>query len=182
MSMNFPGYSARAAGTEAPLERFSAFHASVGLQCATLRRLIPHLAAHGANEEARTAATNVMRYFDTSAKQHHADEEEVLFPALIESMAGSDAVCLREMIDRLTLDHRALEAAWWRLRAVLERVAAGESVPLASDDVEALVGLYERHIERKESELLPMAARLLSDDDLARVDRAIRERPGIGEM
>lgn len=37
-----------------------------------------------------------MRYFDTAAR-HHEDEEQDLFPALLESMAGSDAVCLREL-------------------------------------------------------------------------------------
>lgn len=182
MSMNFPGLSAPAAGTEAPLEMLSACHGRVERQCATLRRLVSHLATHGVNEDARMAATNVMRYFDTSAKHHHADEEEELFPALIESMAGSDPVCLREMIEGLTADHRSLEAAWRRLRGVLERIAAGESVPLASDDVEALVGKYECHIAREERELLPMAARLLSDDDLARIGRAMRERRGINAV
>ena len=159
----------------------SACHGRAEIQCATLRRLVPHLAEHGADEEARNAVAKVIRYFDTSAKDHHADEEEDLFPALIESMAGSDAICLREMIEGLTADHRALEAAWRRLRGVLERIAAGESAPLASDDVEAFVVLYERHIKREEDELLPMAARLLSDDDLARIGRAMRERRGIGE-
>jgi hemerythrin-like domain-containing protein len=157
----------------------SVCHSRVERQCATLRRLVVHLAAHGADQRARMAATNVMRYFDTSAKHHHADEEEDLSPALMESMAGSDAVCLGEIIEGLKADHRALEAAWRHLRGALERIAAGESPPLAPDDVEALVGLYERHIRREESELLPMAARLLSEDDLARVGRAMRERRGI---
>jgi hemerythrin-like domain-containing protein len=85
-------------------------------------------------------------------------------------------VCLREMIQGLTADHRALEAAWQRLRRVLERIAAGEFSPLAADDVEAMIDLYERHIEREESELLPMAARLLNEDDLARIGRAMRAR------
>lgn len=180
--VKFPGFSAPTAGTEAPLEMLSACHGRVEIQCATLRRLVPHLAEHGANEEARSAAINVMRYFDTSARHHHADEEEDLFPALIESMAGSDAVCLREMIEGLAADHRLLEAAWRRLRNVLERIVAGESTSLTSDDVEALVGLYERHIRREEDELLPMAARLLGEDDLARVGRAMRKRRGIDEM
>lgn len=182
VSTNFPGFSAPAAGFEAPLEMLSACHGRIERQCATLRRLVPHMAAHGANEEARIAAANVMRYFDTSAKHHHADEEEDLFPALIESMAGSDAVCLRELTEGLKADHRTLEANWQRVRVVLEQVVAGESVPLASDDVEALVSLYKRHIEREENELLPMAVRLLSEDDLARVGRAMRERRGISEM
>jgi hemerythrin-like domain-containing protein len=143
VSMDFPGFSEPAAGTEVP---------------------------------------NVMRYFDTSAKHHHDDEEEDLFPALIESMPGSDAVCVCQMIEGLKAEHRALETAWRHLRGVLERIAGGESVLLASDAVEAFVGLYERHIDREESELLPMAARLLSDDDLARIGRAMRERRGIGEV
>lgn len=150
-------------------------------QCATLRRLVPHLLVHGVDEEARAAATRIIRYFDTSALHHHADEEDDLFPALIESMAGSDAICLRDMIDGLTADHRALAACWRHLRAILERIAAGERVPLLFDDVEALAVRYERHIEREEKELLPMAARLLSDDDLARIGRAMRARRGIDE-
>ena len=159
----------------------SACHDRIETQCATLRRLVPHLLVHGVDEEARAAATRIIRYFDTSALHHHADEEDDLFPALIESMAGSDAICLRDMIDGLTADHRALAACWRHLRAILERIAAGERVPLLFDDVEALAVRYERHIEREEKELLPMAARLLSDDDLARIGRAMRARRGIDE-
>ena len=86
------------------------------------------MAAHGADRQAREAAAAVMRYFDTSARHHHADEETDLFPALIESMAGSDAVCLRELTAALTADHRALEQRWGRLRRRLERW------PAAPDD------------------------------------------------
>ena len=140
----------------------AACHERIERQCATLRRLVPHLAAHGADEEARTAAGNVLRYFDSAAKHHHDDEEKDLFPALMESMAGSDPVCLRELTDALRADHRALDAVWQRVRASLALVAAGTSAGLSSDDVETLVQGYARHIEREESELLPMAARLLS--------------------
>ena len=176
---SIPGFSAPSAGFEAPLEMLSACHFRIERQCATLRRLVPHLATHGADSEARTAAANVMRYFDTSAKHHHADEEQDLFPALIESMAGSDPVCLRELTQALAAEHDELEVRWLSIRAVLERVVAGDNVVLESQAVKALVGLYERHIAREETELLPMAARLLSDEDLARVGRAMRERRGI---
>ena len=178
---SIPGFSAPTAGFEVPLEMLSACHGRIERQCATLRRLVPYLAKHGAVFEARSAAANVMRYFDTSAGHHHADEEEDLFPALIESMAGSDPVCLRELIAVFTAEHRELEAHWQDIRAVLERVVAGGNVPLSSQAVEAFVSLYERHTEREENELLPMAARLLSDDELDRVGRAMRERRGIRE-
>src|SRR5262245_7979997 len=67
---------------EAPLEMLAACHRRIERQCETLSRLVPHLAAHGADGEARAAAAAVMRYFDTSGMQHHEDEERDLFPAL----------------------------------------------------------------------------------------------------
>ncbi len=179
MNIGLPGHSAPAVGFEVPLEMLSACHSRIAQQCATLRRLVPHLAHRGADRQARSAALGVMRYFDTAAVHHHADEEQDLFPALIEAMAGSDAVCLRELTAGLAAEHRELEGRWQRVRAVLERVAAGDSVALEAESVDALVGLYERHIHREESELLPMAARLLSDEELDRVGRAMRERRGI---
>ncbi|MBA3624899.1 MAG: hemerythrin domain-containing protein [Methylibium sp.] len=182
MSLGIPGHRAPAVGFEVPLEMLSACHSRIEHQCSTLRRLSAHLATRGADTEARSAAASVMRYFDTAARDHHADEEEDLFPALIESMAGSDAVCLRDLTQALTAEHRELEARWQRVRVVLERVVAGETASFESDDVEALVALYERHIECEEQELLPMAARLLSDEDIARVGRAMRARRGIDSV
>jgi hemerythrin-like domain-containing protein len=179
MSNPIPGYASPSAGFEVPLEMLSACHARIERQCSTLWRLVPHLASRGSDAEARDAAANVMRYFDTSARHHHADEEKDLFPALIQSMAGSDAVCVRELTEGLANEHRELEAHWQRVRSVLEHVAAGERMSLEASDVEALVTLYQRHIEREEMELLPMAARLLSDEDLDRVGRGMRERRGI---
>lgn len=100
MDITLPGHSAPAVGFEVPLEMLAACHLRVQDQCSTLLRLVTHIAAHGPDRPAQEAATAVMRYFDTSARHHHDDEERDLFPALIESMAGSDAVCLRELTGR----------------------------------------------------------------------------------
>lgn len=177
-----PGTSVPEASFEVPLEMLSACHHRVENQCATLRRLVAHLAQHGADADARSAASAVMRYFDSAARDHHADEEVDLFPALIESMAGSDAVCLRGIVSGLTEDHRALEALWRDLRIPLQAIANGEIAALASPDIEPFITRYERHIEREEKELLPMVARLLSDDALAQIGRAMRERRGIAAL
>jgi len=179
MNISLPGHSTPAVGTEAPLEMLAACHQRVHRQCATLQRLVPHLGTHGSDADARAAASAVMRYFDTSARDHHADEEVDLFPALIESMAGSDAVCLRELTQGLTQDHRELERRWAALRAVLAQVAAGANVQLAEADVQAFVSAYAKHIEREEAELLPMAQRLLGDGELDRIGEAMRLRRGI---
>src|SRR6185295_1180366 len=100
-----------------------------------LRRLVPHLQAHGADVQARAAAAGVVRYFETAAKDHHADEECDLFPALIESMAGSDAVCLRELIQVLGIEHRELEARWQCLRPSLEDISGNGATSLDAAEV-----------------------------------------------
>lgn len=179
MSASFPGHSAPAAGFEVPLEMLSACHRRIEQQCSILRRLVPHLAARGNDDAARAAAASVIRYFETAAVDHHADEEEDLFPALIESMAGSDAVCLRELTEGLAAEHRELETRWQQLRATLEAIAANATASLSAAEVETFVSRYEHHIALEERELLPMAARLLSDPDLDRIGRAMRERRGV---
>ena len=120
-----------------------------------------------------------MRYFDTSGKQHHQDEEEDLFPALIESMTGSDAVCLRDITQALLTDHHVLDAEWVPLHDQLARIAQGENIQLAADDVAAWVTRHEQHIQREENELLPMAARLLSAAALEHIGRVMCARRGL---
>jgi hemerythrin-like domain-containing protein len=176
MINSFPSHSAPAVGFEVPLEMLVACHHRIEAQGALLHRLVIHLSVHGIDRQARDAADTVIRYFDTSARQHHADEEVDLFPALIESVAGSDAVCLNELIDSLSADHRELEHRWRHLRHTLAQVARGATTAVSADEAQAFTGLYERHIAREESELLPMAKRLLGDAELDRIGLAMRAR------
>ncbi len=178
-SAGLAGLVAPSASFEVPLEMLSACHGRVQAQCDTLRRLLPHLAANGADRAAQEAATAVMRYFDTAAVHHHADEETDLFPALLEAMAGSDAVCLREMTQALASEHRELERRWRLVRQGLQDVLTGNAAALAAATVQDFIGLYASHIEREERELLPMAQRLLSDAELERIGLAMRTRRGL---
>ncbi len=184
MNRQLPGFDAPAAGPESPLEMLSACHERIDRHCAIARRVAAHLAAGGALDPARDAAARVVRYFDSAGRDHHADEEQDLFPALLESMAGSDAVCLRAIVAHLTHEHRELERLWQRVREPLARIAAGADVDAAAAlpvaAVDALAERYAAHIAREESELLPMAARLLADDALARLGAAMSARRGLG--
>lgn len=182
MSVSVHGEHAPAAGFEQPLDLISACHGQIGQQCAALRRLEAHLARHGADGAARAMAADVMRCFDSAAAEHHADEEQDLFPAVIEAMAGSDAVCVRQLTARLTAEHRTLERYWRRLRPALGHVRDGAAHALAADDVEALVDLCERHLAREERELLPMAARLICSTQIERLGHAMRARRGLGPV
>jgi hemerythrin-like domain-containing protein len=178
----FPGFETPAAGFEAPLEMLSACHGRVERQCQTLQRLVPHLAAHGPDRAAGEAAQNVMRYFDTSAAHHHADEEEDLFPALLQKASGGELLPLRELVAALQAQHRELEQAWGAVRRQLESVCRGTLRALDAGEVGQLVELYRSHIEREDAELLPLAARILGTAELDGVGRAMRLRRGIREI
>ncbi len=180
--VSFPGFDAPAAGFEVPLEMLSACHGRVERQCQTMLRLAPHVATNGPDQAAREAAQNIMRYFDTSAKHHHADEEEDLFPALLQAAPEAELARLRELIAALLAQHRELELAWGALRWKLEGVWLGTLRELDADEVARLVELYRVHIAREEAELLPLAARLLDDTQLDGVGRAMRLRRGIKEI
>lgn len=182
MDIPLHGSKAPGAGFEVPLEMLAACHGRVRQQCDLLQRLQAHLGTHGADAQARDAAQRVMRYFDTAARDHHADEEQDLFPALLEAMAGSDAVCIRDMITRLGGEHRLLERRWARLREALEAIEKGEHAELDEAEVSGFVEAYTAHIDYEEAELLPMAGRLLGDDQIEAIGRAMRVRRGITEL
>ncbi|MGD9944408.1 MAG: hemerythrin domain-containing protein [Burkholderiaceae bacterium] len=188
---------------DAPLAQLSTCHGRLDARCARLLRLVeagsPQTAdaaavapAIGPTAAAAAAeAADLIRFFDHVLAQHHADEEEDLFPALIESMAGSDAVCLKDMTEALRSEHRMLEADWRRLRAELEQVERGatgtpsvlnaSSTPStpSTELASAAQRFAERlrsHGEREDGELLPMAERLLSDDELAVIAASMQRR------
>ena len=177
--ISFPGYSSPTASTEVPLEMLAACHIRIKHQCDTLGRLAIHLRDHGCDEQAQQAARNIMRYFDTAAVDHHADEEDDLFPALLESVAGSDPVCIKNLIERLSHEHRQLEAQWRKLRKSLLKIADGHHEPLAQDDVDRFLSQYEQHLRCEDEELLPLAQRLLGQHHIDKIGQAMRERRGI---
>jgi hemerythrin-like domain-containing protein len=176
MSQPLPGFESPAAGPDDPLAMLATCHDKLARQCRTLSLLLPHLEHSGADPRAREAAQAVLRYFDKASPQHHKDEEEDLFPALLESMAGSDAVCIRELVDLLGEQHRQLDRAWRYLRGPLVEVAEGRSSFLPGEQIEAFIALNEVHAEKEDTELLPMAQRLLDEAALARIGDAMRRR------
>ncbi|MFL6699614.1 MAG: hemerythrin domain-containing protein [Vitreoscilla sp.] len=160
-----------------PLDVLVASHRRARQQFETMRELATRAPEAPVDAVARRAGQAVICAVDQSIRLHHEVEQGVLFPELIESMAGSDPVCLREMIAGLTEGHRALASAWGRLRPAFAALAEGRPANVGADDVAALIAQGERVFRREDDELLPMANRLLSDEARHRVAAAM-QRPG----
>ena len=112
-------HAAPAAGFDEPFEMLDACHERVGRMLSLLQRLRTHLQGGMADEPARQAARDVMRYFDLAAPHHHQDEERHVFPALV---ASGDAT-LAQLAARLLADHAQMTAAWAGVRPSIERPA-----------------------------------------------------------
>jgi hemerythrin-like domain-containing protein len=160
-----------------PLEMLAACHDRIEERLDVLQRLLAHLPAHGCDEQAQQAATNVMRYFDTAGEHHHEDEEANLFPALAASKA--DDTNMLELIARLQREHEVMRALWQSLRIGLKRIADGVSADLDRGLVERFSAVYREHIEFEEAELLPLAERVLSAEEHAALGAAMAQRRGV---
>jgi hemerythrin-like domain-containing protein len=160
-----------------PLEMLHACHGKILHQCETLQKLAVHLSSNGCDQQARQAAQDILRYFDTAGQFHHQDEEENVFPAL-RLAAGSTQPRLRDLLGRLLSEHIVMLGAWNALRPFLLQVAEGTDTQLPDALAAKFINSYTGHIAVEESELLPLAARLLSPQQTAAIGKRMAERRG----
>lgn len=158
-----------------PVEMLRACHERIAAQCATLEKLAAHLPLHGADTQAQQAARNVMRYFDVAGPHHYADEEQDLFPILIE-ISQRQCSPVGERIASLLDEHRSLEASWAQLRAALADIAQGKACLLERARVDGFVDAHRSHIALEEREVLPFAEACLDRQQLARLSAAMVAR------
>ena len=160
-----------------PLEMLHTCHGKIQRQLGTLQKLVEHLPAHGCDQQAQQAAQGILRYFDTAGQFHHQDEEENLFPTL-RALTIPNKAEVEALIERLLGQHVVMFAAWDDVRAVLVKLAEGTNTPLPEALVEKLISTYTRHIHFEETELLPLAARLLSPQQIMALGKSMAERRG----
>ena len=140
---------------------------------------MPHLAANGCDEQARQAAANVLRYFNEAGPHHHTDEEQDLFPLLLDAAKGDDAERANVLVAALLGDHREMNRMWAELRPSLAAIASGESSQLWLDRVAEFCALYRRHILTEAGEALTLAEQLIAPEALVEVGAAMAERRGV---
>ncbi|HET7404270.1 MAG TPA: hemerythrin domain-containing protein, partial [Usitatibacter sp.] len=105
--------------------------------------------------------------------------EEDLFPALLRCASPRELEALRPLLRRLRRDHEELEALWSAMRLRLQRVADGTGTALDSFAADAFVEHYRRHIGIEETQLLPLARRILDAGAVASVGASMAARRGV---
>lgn len=155
-------------------------HDRIRKQLATLDKLLAHLPEFGADEQARQAASAVLKYFEKAAHLHHDDEEQDLIPMLRAVAQGEDAATLQALAPVILQDHKDMDAIWQDLHEQLTAIAEGQSTVLSASAVQRFSQRYSSHMEREEGTMAPMALRLFSPEQMAQLGKAMQARRGIG--
>lgn len=124
------------------------------------------------DEQQCVYAAEALRY---RVNAHHQLEENVLFPRLA-ARAGDD-LALRKILDRLADEHRTDEGHCEEAIELLSKLSHG-ILPLNMDAAGYMLrGLFEglrRHIAFENDHVLPLAQKILQQDDLEALAHGIR--------
>lgn len=167
---------------EQPLDEFSNCHGGILDKLDTLDRL-PALLAPAA--EARRIAADSLAFFTSAVYEHHAEEERELFPAVLASAGeGTEREQVQGLVDRLTQEHRAIEATWERLKPHLKAIAKGQDSTLDTEALAALVAHYKAHARFEEQQFLPLSKTILgrNGDHMAALGVSLHMRRALPGM
>jgi hemerythrin-like domain-containing protein len=145
----------------ASLQNLDRCHHQMVEVLADLTQLVDRLAAQGSDAAARAQAATIWTFFATTARQHHADEETLVFPLLIQS---GDPALTRHVL-RLQQDHGWLEEDWLDLAPQVQAVALGYSgcdLDHLRQAAGAFSALYHDHVALEETLIYPEARRQMA--------------------
>lgn len=143
-----------------PIGSFSHSHDGIVRHLDAMKQL-PDL-LHAA-ERARELAEKTRWFFREVIFEHHQEEERALFEAVMASaVEGEELTRMKSAIDRLTQEHRAVEAMCKQLEPDLKKMAKGQPCHLDLAAIEKLITDYSAHARYEEDEFLPRADAILS--------------------
>lgn len=161
MSVTATASAAPATVSATEFEALDSCHRDVLKTLDELARLIEHLDDKGVDAEAQALAADIVKFFNENSRQHHQDEERMVFPALL---ASADAELVQH-VQRLQQDHGWLEEDWLELEPQLEAISKGYSwyeLPALQAALPVFKALYLDHIDLEESLIYPEAKKLMA--------------------
>jgi uncharacterized protein (DUF2249 family)/hemerythrin-like domain-containing protein len=135
------------------------------------------------NDEHQRAAEAAITYFQTAGPRHTADEEESLFP-LLRASQRPEAQQALAMVQSLHHDHNAAEPAHEQIN-ILYREWINQGSLAQSDRAElgqllkGLQAMYQRHLAIEDTELFPLAAQALNEQNLRQLGQEMAQRRGL---
>lgn len=139
-------------------EALDATHREVVRTLGLLKQWVADIESQGVTPTTRAAADEICRFFDGSARAHHAAEETHVFPSLLTS-GNADLV---QHVRRLQQDHGWLEEDWLELQPQLRAVVEGYNwydLDFLRAALPVFTELYMDHIALEEGVVYPESKR-----------------------
>jgi hemerythrin-like domain-containing protein len=170
-------------GFDEPLGLLSDCHRRIERFLATLVAIAGARRGGPLSDTDRLALEAALRYFDTAAPRHTADEEDSVFPRLRVAAdpgarAALDALQRLEADHRLAEEHHQLVSRLGRQWLSIGTLSARDSQVLG-ERLAALERLYRDHIAVEDHEIFPAAGRALSPSELEAIGREMAARRGV---
>jgi hemerythrin superfamily protein len=142
-----------------PLELLYACHEKVRRFSTLAGQLATHIHQQGMSEDVCQVATGILRYFELALPNHHADEEEDVFPAL----RTLNDFQLDKAIGAILAEHITLDSMWQEVRPWLKRIAGNEPPSATPTVLPRFISAYLAHVESEEHAIYPALERLPLD-------------------
>lgn len=165
-----------------PIDGFKQCHAGIVAQVEALRGL-RDLYLEPNPSAAAGLARSFVEFFSKAVLPHHEEEERELFPAVIRHAADGDEKSLvTTLAQRLTDEHRDLEARWKKLAPEMKRLAKGKDADIDIQGLEAFADAYVAHARFEEAAFLPLSQKVLGPHGLAGLGLQIHARHVLERM
>jgi hemerythrin-like domain-containing protein len=158
---------------ESAVENFKALdncHQQIQLHLAKLADLLRRMDEGQDDVQSRQQAALIEAFFSSTSRQHHADEEKLVFPALL---AGENAELVQAVLT-LQQDHGWIEQNWIELAPLLQSVSTGGNcidVAEFRHYVEVFLELCFDHIKLEETLIYPQYKARLAQEMASRAQR-----------
>lgn len=158
---------------DAHADRFKALdacHQQIQAELAELADLLERLDDSADSAHCRQKAKTIEAFFSSTSREHHAEEDKNVFPALL----TSDNAELVQAVRTLQQDHGWIEQNWLELAPMLRAIAQGEDwVDMAEmrNAIEVFLALMHDHIVLEETLIYPEAKNRFADELASRAKR-----------
>lgn len=157
-----------------PLGLLKACHQNILFFCEQLDELAQKIETGPIGFEIAASAGKIYKYFKTSGKHHHEDEEIEIFPIL-----NRTSLKLADRVNQAKKEHEKQDVLWAIIAPQLANPVSikdgGEFAATAREFIES----QRAHITFEEEELFELAQHLIGQAELEKIGRKMAERRGV---
>lgn len=170
-------------GFDDPIGLMTDCHRRIESFLEALSKAAQSAAGRKLKDSERSSVEKALRYFRESGPRHNADEEDSLFPRM--RVAPSDEVLpVLTHVSQLEADHQQASGLHGEVEELYRRwlnkdALAPNDTQHLQESLETLSGLYKRHIALEESDVFPLARRILDGSTQQAMGREMKSRRGL---